>query len=205
MFKFFRTKKEVKRIEEESKRSFENIKNDFSKVGKWIQHLDDKTTNNDLEMLDIKQQLNLIIEDLEELKEAFSLFGRPLSKQTTHTVYKQTNNVDVQTAVQTAVQTSILSNLTTSERAIVMALMYSSGEDMKLSYEDLAAMLNKDKSTIRGQINAIKQKSESLIKESRELNGKKRLYIPEEIAQLILKTVKVRVKKGKKEKKTDKK
>ena len=58
------------------------------------------------------------------------------------------------------------------ERAIVWALLNA---DMRLSYEDLAALLGKDKSTIRGQINTIKQKNSNIIMEAREANGKKRL------------------------------
>jgi hypothetical protein len=68
---------------------------------------------------------------------------------------------------------------------------------MKLSYEDLASMLNKEKSTIRGQINAIKSKSESLIEEVIEKNGKKRIYIPEKMKDKLLKKQKVSIK-GKK-------
>jgi hypothetical protein len=68
---------------------------------------------------------------------------------------------------------------------------------MNLSYEDLAALLGKDRSTIRGQINSIKQKNRGIIEESLEVNGKKRLFIPEEIKSLILKSVKVKVKRGK--------
>jgi hypothetical protein len=63
---------------------------------------------------------------------------------------------------------------------------------MKLSYEDIALLLGKDKSTIRGQINAIKQKSEGLIEEMSEKNGKKRVFIPEEIKQKLQKYAKVR-------------
>jgi predicted transcriptional regulator len=84
------------------------------------------------------------------------------------------------------------------ERAIVWALLNS---EMKLSYEDLAALLGKDKSTIRGQINTIKQKNNDLIKEYRETTGKKRIYIPEEIKNNLLKNVKIKIineKKGKK-------
>ena len=77
------------------------------------------------------------------------------------------------------------------ERAIVWALINS---DMRLSYEDLSTVLGKDKSTIRGQINAIRRKSESLIQEVREPNGKKRVFIPEKVREMVLKEVKVRVK-----------
>ena len=64
---------------------------------------------------------------------------------------------------------------------------------MKLGYDDLSAILGKEKSTIRGQINAIKSKSENLIEESIEKNGKKRVFIPEEIKEKMLKKQKVRV------------
>jgi hypothetical protein len=67
---------------------------------------------------------------------------------------------------------------------------------MKLSYDDLAAMLQKERSTIRGQINTIRQKSEGLIEESIEKNGKKRVFIPEEIKEKLIKKQKVRVKRG---------
>jgi hypothetical protein len=75
---------------------------------------------------------------------------------------------------------------------------------MKLSYDDLAAMLGKERSTIRGQINTIKSKSESLIEEVVEKNGKKRVFIPEEIKEKMLKKTKVRVNSKKNVKKTKK-
>ena len=74
---------------------------------------------------------------------------------------------------------------------------------MKLSYEDIAAVLGKEKTTIRGQINTIKQKSNGLIQEIIEKNGKKRIFIPKEIKEKILKKQKVSVKKKKKTEKRD--
>ena len=71
---------------------------------------------------------------------------------------------------------------------------------MNRSYDVLAAMLGKERSTIRGQINAIKQKSD-IIDETIERNGKKRLSISEEIKEKMLKKVKVRVSNSKKSKK----
>ena len=70
--------------------------------------------------------------------------------------------------------------------------------DMRLSYDDLAAMLGKERSTIRGQINRIKQKNESLVEEVVEKNGKKRVFIPEEIREKMLKKSKVSINPGKK-------
>jgi len=68
---------------------------------------------------------------------------------------------------------------------------------MKLSYEDLSAMMGKSKATIRGQINSIKQKSEGLIEEQISENNKKRVFIPEEMREILLKTRKVSAKRGK--------
>jgi len=50
----------------------------------------------------------------------------------------------------------------------------------------------------RGQINSIKQKSEGLIEEIVEKNGKKRVYVPEKVREKLLKYAKVRVRKGRK-------
>jgi hypothetical protein len=87
------------------------------------------------------------------------------------------------------------SNLTATERAIIWVLANS---ELKLSYDDLAAMLGKERSTIRGQINRIKQKSEGIIQEIVEGNGKKRVFIPEDIKEKMLKKSKVRVRIDKK-------
>jgi len=104
---------------------------------------------------------------------------------------KQTAVYAVQTGVQTGVQTPKLDQFSITERAILWILLNA---DMKLSYDDLAAMLGKERSTIRGQINTIKQKSENLIEETIERNGKKRVFIPENIKEKMLKKTKVRIK-----------
>jgi len=116
---------------------------------------------------------------------------------------KQTAVQGVQIGVQTAVQTAEnvnLSDFSVMERAIIMILL---NHDMKLSYDDLAAMTGKSRATIRGQVNAIKQKSEGLIEEKIELNGKKRVFIPQEIKEKMLKNVKVRVNRAEKHEKSE--
>jgi len=207
MFWFFGRKKEIAELKEDVQHSFDFVKQDFKKVGKWIEHLDGKHKGHDEEISAIKMCLSAIQNDLEEIKSLNSFFNPGLSKhlfkQTQTPVHKQTSVEVVQTPAQTAVQTGILSNLTLMERAIVWALL-NSHEDMRLSYGDLAALLGKTKSTIRGQINTLKQKNEGLIEEQREANGKKRLYIPENMKNFILKSVKVRVKSDKKSKKSKK-
>tara|TARA_Y100000310_G_scaffold294486_1_gene324988 strand:- start:247 stop:873 length:627 start_codon:yes stop_codon:yes gene_type:complete len=204
MFGFFRRKKDVEKLKQEVQESFKHVKNDFNKVGEWIQHIDGKHSVHEEDVLSIKEQLSSIQLDLDEVKDFISFFGPQisggLSKQAQTSVQKQTAVGVVQTPVQTAVQTGILDSLTVMERAIIWALI-NSGEDMKLSYDDLAALLGKNKSTIRGQINGLKQKSEGLIEETRESNGKKRLFIPEKMRQFIVKSVKVRVSNNKKSKK----
>jgi hypothetical protein len=198
MFGLFGHKKRVDKLKTEVQESFDHVKKDFNKVGEWIKHLDGKHSTHDEEISQIKDQLLTIHNDLIELKDFVSFFGPQISgavsKQHPQGVVKQPLGGDVQTAVQTAVQTDILSKLTVMERAIVWALLNS---EMRLSYEDLAALLGKDRSTIRGQINSIKQKSPDLVLEVRESNGKKRLYVPDEVGSVIIKSVKVKIK-GKK-------
>ena len=201
MFWIFGKKKKVEHLEKETKDSFEHVKQDFGKVGQWIKHIDGKHQSHESEIQQLKDQLEALQTDMAEVKEFISFFGPQMSKQVFKHPQtggdKQQGCEVVQTPVQTAVQTGILSNLTVMERGIVWALV-NSDQDMKLSYEDLAALLGKDKSTIRGQINTIRQKCEGLIEESIELNGKKRLYVPEKMRDFIVKSVKVRVKPKKK-------
>jgi len=202
VFGLFGHKRRVEDLRHDVQSSFNHVKKDFNKVGEWIKHLDDKHGTHDGEITSIKDQLMSIHEDLMEIKDFVAFFGPQapgkVSKQPQTGVVKQTNNERVQTGVQTGVQTEILFDLTVMERAIVWSLLNS---EMKLSYEDLSALLGKDKSTIRGQINAIKQKKKGLIEEVRESNGKKRLFIPEEIRENIIKNVKVRIKGQKQTKK----
>lgn len=208
MFGLFGRKKEVEKLRKEVGDSFENVKRDFGKVGEWIKYIDEKEDLTKKEVEDLKQQLLDIQSDMVEIKEFISFFGPRISsgvfEQQTGVVDKQAPANPVQTPVQTAVQTGILPKLTVMERAIVWALL-NAGEGMKLSYDDLATLLGKGKSTIRGQINTLKQKSEGLIRESQGAGGKKRLYIPDEMKQMLLKNVKVRVEGKKKNKKSDKK
>jgi len=59
-------------------------------------------------------------------------------------------------------------------------------------------MTGKERATIRGQLNSIKQKSQGLIAEQVEGNNKKRFFVPEKIKGVMLRKVKVRLKRGKK-------
>lgn len=200
MFEWFFGKR-AKKLEEETKRSFSEVKKDMDVVGKWVKHLDAK----DKQLFDIiggvQMDLSSIREEIDGLREAVELVSEgEKNKQVFKklpVLDKQTAVEAVQEAVQTPVQTGeiyeILKNLSNNERLIIYTLL---NNEMKLSYEDLALLLGKDKATVRGQVNTIKQKCEGLIEEMVEKNGKKRVYIVPEIREKLAKYAKVRVKKG---------
>jgi len=158
----------------------------------------------------LREEISSIKEELESLRGGVGLVvEQPKDKQ----VFKKLPVLDKQTAVegvqevvQTAVQTGdfydILKKLSGNERLVIFTLLNS---EMKLSYEDLALLLGKERSTIRGQINAIKQKSEGLIEEISEKNGKKRVFIPDRVKEKLQKYAKVRVRGSKKTEKNDEK
>ena len=212
MFGWLFGKKSVEKLEEETKKSFTSVKSDFKQVSGWIKHLDSQDEQ-------LKQLVEQVIDDLasikdqvEQTKEVVAMmdlgrdFGQVSKKPTA--VVKQTAVEGVQEGVQMGVQTAnfydIFNTLSANERLIVFTLM-NAGDGMKMSYEDLALLLGKERSTIRGQLNAIKQKSEGLIEELSEKNGKKRVYVPVEIKEKLQKYAKVRVKGSKKTRKNDEK
>lgn len=205
MFGLFKRKKEIEEIKEETKKGFDSVKKDIVSVSGWIKHLDSEKNTQKSDISELKEELSSIREEIEGIKNAFEIMNQTnlnrLSKNKKQAVQKQTGVYGVQTGVQTGVETPNLDKFSVTERAILWVLLNS---DMKLSYEDIGAMLGKEKSTIRGQINRIKQKSESLIEELYENNGKKRVYIPEKTKEKLQKKAKVRVKGEKKEKKKKK-
>ena len=205
MFGWFNRKKEIEQIKEDAKKSFNSVKNDIGAVSDWIKHLDSEKNLQKEDIRDLKLELSSIKEEIEGIKNILSFMSEPKTNRVFKTpkqLFKQQTAVyPVQTAVQTAVQTTNLNQFSITERAILWILLNS---DMKLSYDDLAAMLGKERSTIRGQINTIKQKSEGLIEETIEKNGKKRVFIPEDLKESMLKKVKVRVKGEKKDNKKKK-
>jgi len=198
----FGNKKEVERVEEDTKKSFELVKKDINSVSVWIKHLDSEKKLQEKEINELKENLSTVQSELDGLENVVSIMGNLKNKgnfrQLSKLSNKQTAVQAVQTAVWTAVETPNLEQFSITERAILWVLLNS---DMKLSYEDVAVMLGKERSTIRSQINSIKQKSEGLIEEIIEKNGKKRVFIPEKMKEILLKKAKVRVKNIKKDKK----
>lgn len=195
----------TRKLEEETKRGFSAVREDMNKIGIWLKHLKEEDKQL-FEMINsLKDEMSTIKGEIGEVRESINL---AVEQRTCKQLFKklpvvgkQTAVYDVQEVVQTPVQTGnfydILKNLSSNERLIIFALL-NSEKSMKLSYEDLAMLLGKEKATIRGQINAIKQKSEGLIEEIIEKNGKKRVFIPEEVREKLLKYAKVRVRGSKK-------
>jgi len=197
MFGWFFKKKEIEKVKEDTKQGFESVKKDMASVNGWIRHLDSEKNLQKKEIEDLKDILSSIQNEVEGIKNVLSIMNELKTNRVFKTPKKvfdkQTAVYAVQTGVQTAVQTPKLDHFSITERAILWILLNA---DMKLSYDDLAAMLGKERSTIRGQINRIKQKSE-IIEEQIEKNGKKRVFIPENLKEKLLKKTKVRVKRKK--------
>ena len=202
MFGFFSKKAEKEDVEKFKvgvQTAFEKIKQDLNSTSRWIKHLSGKTEQQDDEISDIYEELSSVRSELENVKNMIDILGNTKSFKQQQTVFnKQTAVGVVQTPVQTAVQGTFLDNfldhLSITERAIVWVLLNS---DLKLSYDDMAAMLGKERATIRGQVNSIRQKSEGLISEQIEKNNKKRFYVSEKLKGTMLKKAKVRLKRGK--------
>ncbi|MDA3837106.1 MAG: hypothetical protein PF542_05785 [Nanoarchaeota archaeon] len=205
MFWLFTNKKRVEDVREETKKGFESVKNDILSVSEWIKHLDIEKNIQKTDINNLRADLKSIKEDILEIKNKVHMMdilgSNTHFKQTTKTnnqlFNKETSDYSNQTRQQTGVQTPNLSTFSITERAIIGVLLNS---DLKLSYEDLATLLGKEKSTIRGQLNTIKSKSNGLINESIETNGKKRVYISKEIKEKLMKKAKIKVNSSKNQK-----
>jgi len=168
--------------------SFDSVKQDMAKISQWIKHLNTQDKGHDTRIDEIYDEIRQMRADIDDIKGFVSFFDVRLAgglfKKNKQLFNKQTAVQGVQTAVQTA----FLRGLTSNERLIVYAL--ANMPDMKLSYEDLAMMLGKEKATVRGQLNSIKQKNDQLINELVEKNGKKRYYVDEKVRELLFSSVK---------------
>jgi len=199
MFGWFSRKKEVEQLKDDTKKGFDAVKKDINSISTWIKHLDVEKNVQQRDLEDIKEALSTINEELEGIKNVVSIMNdlKPVRKnQTPKQVFdKQTAVYAVQTGVQTGVQTPNFDKFSVTERAILWVLLNS---ELKLGYDDLAAVLGKERSTIRGHLNRIKQKHPGIVEEMVEKNGKKRVFIPEGIKEKLLKKAKVRVNKKEK-------
>ena len=198
MFGLFNSSKKIKKLEDDTRHSFSEVRKDFEGVGKWIKHLDNRDKQVFDLLFELKREIASLNDEVEGVKEALSITNLAQEHEQvfkkTGVLNKQQPVFDVDEPVQTGVQTGnfydILKSLSSNERLIVFTLMNT---EMKLSYEDIARLLGKERATIRGQINAIKKKSEGLLQELTEPNGKKRVFVSEEVRNKLEKYAKVRV------------
>jgi len=115
-------------------------------VSHWIKHLETSNSKLNEEVQELREILSTINDEVENIKNVVAVVGnREMFKRPSTVFNKQTVFKGVLNSVQTGVQTVFLDNLSATERAIVLVLLNS---DIKLSYEDLAAMLGKRKATI---------------------------------------------------------
>ncbi|MGB9707902.1 MAG: helix-turn-helix transcriptional regulator [Candidatus Pacearchaeota archaeon] len=191
---FGRKKKE--HDDEKIAHSFESVKQDISKISAWIKHLSAKDSSHEDQIQRIYNEIMEIKQDIDGIKQFISFFDTRVAsrvfRQNSTAVDKHTRVEGVQTPVYTAVQTAFLRGLTQQEKVILWILLNS---EQKLSCEDIAVLLAKDRSTVRSQINNIKQKNESWISEFIEKSGKKRYYVDEKLKGILLKKMKVESKK----------
>jgi DNA-binding CsgD family transcriptional regulator len=198
VFRFFKKRRDTEerfsKLHSSLDESFSKIKDDMHGVGEWIKHLNEKKSehhskldNMNTRLIVVEEFMNNFLEQspIEEVSKQLSKqeqtavrlnqTGR-LSKQLSKHVSKQPE------AVQTDIEQALFS-LTAMERAVVWSLLNT---DILLSYEDLARVLGKDRSTVRGQINNIKRKIPELVLEKSESNGMKRFYVKEDKKRDIL-------------------
>jgi hypothetical protein len=181
-------KNEFEQFEKAVQTGFSSAKQDITNISTWIKHLDSNNSKIKEEILELHDDISTLKSEIENIKNMIGILGnKEVFKQKQTVFNKQTVFKPVLNGVQTAVQTGFLDNLSSTERAIIFVLLNSG--DMKLSYEDLAAMLGKNKGTIRGQINSIRQKNEGLIEEQISEGNKKRVYIPDKTKEILVKRV----------------
>ena len=172
------------RIHSSLHRSFLNVKTDMTHLNSKFDKLQNYHRSKENEFLRLQErvdQLELLFNEAFGAKQKDErVFGQPFGQTQTDSRLKQPSVV-----VQTdKIGDKHTKNMTPMERAIISIMINS---DIKLSYEDLSVMIGRDKSTIRGQINNIKQKNESLLTEFIERNGKKRFFVEERVKNEILK------------------
>ena len=173
--------------------SFSNIKKDMGDISGWLGHFKNRHDDQDKKFELLNYRINNIEEVLEELRDVWTRVQTAvqtggLSKQP-QTDSRPNSRPKLSKQAENSEELSMinrLKNLTMMERAIVWALLNT---DLKLSYDDLSVALGKDKSTLRGQINNIRTKSESLVEEYTEKDGKKRFFISEKKKNEILKGI----------------
>ncbi|MEK6940815.1 MAG: hypothetical protein AABW49_02855 [Nanoarchaeota archaeon] len=176
-------------IQTSLKISFKHIKSDIKILTEWIDHFNNKHDKHEEEVEKINLNVLSLNKRIIDIEKVISSLSKQQTAVQTPVRFKQpqTDNrfkqlfepVQIKQAGDTFTK-----NMTPMERAIISVLLNT---DLKLSYDDLRVAIGRDKSTIRGQVNNIKQKNSKLLKEVAESTGRKRFYIDEPTKNSILK------------------
>ncbi len=168
--------------------SFSRIKQDILSVNEWVGDLHKHKSKHSEVIENLDSRLSYIESFIDELvSKQTHVQTKDLSKQTPTDGRSKRTSVHVQTEILEE-----LRRLTPMERSLVWALLNT---DLRLSYGDLARVLGKDESTVRGQVSNIRKKTDDLVSERSEINGQKRFYIEERVKSKILRDYKVKSKK----------
>ena len=89
MFEWLFSTKKVKKLEEETKRSFSDVKRDMDVIGKWIKHLDKQ----DKQLFDVvysfRNELSSVQEEIESLREGINVMDMGLKNKQVLKVFKK--------------------------------------------------------------------------------------------------------------------
>lgn len=193
VFRFFKKRgskvdKKLSDLNDSLKNSFSKIKEDMFSLGSHVETLHDHKQNHSELIEDLDSRLKTLESFIEDVLTNQALVQtESLSKQTPTNVRPKQTSVPVQTEVLES-----LKRLTPMERSLVWALLNT---ELRLSYSDLARILGKDESTVRGQVSNIKRKTDGLVLEKSENNGQKRFYVEERVKNKIMRKYKVKTKK----------
>ena len=89
MFWLLTGKREVEKIKDDTKKSFDSVKKDISSVSEWIKHLDSEKNLHKKDIEEIKGVLTSIKEDITELKNVVSV----MNELKTNRVFKTARSV----------------------------------------------------------------------------------------------------------------
>lgn len=180
MFWLFKKRKiehKVNKLHKSVSDSFFHIKEDMRHIGNWISHFNYKHDRHEDEIEKLKIRLGELEDHIVDLKN--------LNIKQQEVQFKKQTVLEGLDDIYSEKGADFFKNLTVMERAILWILLNT---DLKMRYDDLCVVLGKNKSTIRGQINNIRNKTE-LVKEINENDGTKRFFIEEKMKNEILKKI----------------
>jgi len=100
VFRWFSRKKDIEKIEEDTKKGFESVKKDITSVSGWIKHLDSEKAIQKQEIDEIKEIVASMQTEIEGLKSVISMTHEKKAKQVFKTPKQLSNKQMAVQAVQ---------------------------------------------------------------------------------------------------------